>query len=129
MEPADWLEFAQGAMSNSAAFFAIFWTLVSGYLFIAYSIGQKLLRSHVVFINLLFLVSTSMSSLASTVASKNGLLAMRQAAANLDEITTLTQGQAVAALTVAASANIVVILGCLKFMWDMRHPKDDRGAG
>lgn len=124
MEPSDWFELAQGAMSNAAAFFAIFWTLVSGYLFIAYSIGKLLQKGHVIFINLLFLISTTMSSLASTMASKNGLLAMRQASASFDEVTTLTPNQASVALTIAAVANIAVVLGCLKFMWDMRHPKD-----
>ena len=97
--------------------------MVSRYLFIAYSIGEKLLKGHVIFINLLFLVSTTMSSLASTMASKNGLLAMRKACASLDEVTTLTPTQASVALTIAAVGNIAVVLGCLKFMWDMRHPK------
>ena len=124
MDPSDWLEFAQGAMSNAAAFFAIFWTLVSGYLFIAYSIGEKLLKGHVIFINLLFLASTSMSSLASLTASRNGLLAMRQAAASIDEMTALSPNQANAVTSIAVVVNFAVILGCLKFMWDMRHPKD-----
>jgi hypothetical protein len=124
MEPSDWLEFAQGAMSNAAAFFAIFWTLVSGYLFIAYSIGEKLLKAHVIFINLLFLVSTSMSTLASLVASTNGLLAIRQAETTIGEVTALSANQANTVLIISAVVNLAVVLGCLKFMWDMRHPKD-----
>ncbi len=109
-------------MGNAAAYFAIFWTLVRGYLFIAYSIGVKLLRSQVAFINLLFLLSSSMSAIASIFSSINGLSYLRQVAASLEELPAFTPDQENVVITIAIVTNFAVIIGCLKFMWDLRHP-------
>jgi len=123
METSDWLDFAQGAMANAISFSALGFTLVSGYLVIAYLVGDKLTIRQVSLVNAIFLVANISSTLGVAVSASNGLLGIRQAAAGLNEVTALTQNQAMAVVIVGLVVNIAIVFGCLKFMWDIRHPK------
>ncbi len=124
MTAANWFELMTAAMANTATYYALFWTLVSGYLVVAYTVGKKLVRNQIAFINTLFVVSTFFGTFAASTALRNGLLAFRMGAAQVEEMSAITAAQATAFVVFVPCANMVIVLGCLKFMWDVRHPKE-----
>jgi hypothetical protein len=46
----DWFELMTAAMGNVATYYALFWTLISGYLVVAYTVGNKLMRNQTAFV-------------------------------------------------------------------------------
>lgn len=125
MTAADWFDLMTAAMGNTATYYALFWTLVSGYLVVAYTVGNKLMRNQIAFINTLFVISTLFTTFAAVTALRNGLLAFRMGATHVEEMTAITAGQAAGFVILVACVNFVIVLGCMKFMWDVRHPKSE----
>ena len=123
MTEADYLEIAQLNLTNMIATFALFVTFASGYLVAAYLIGDKLTRSQIVIINSLFIIVMGLgSSTMHTFAVESYTL--NQAAEQLGSITTLSQTSAgIAQIYFARFTDLLILAGCLKFMWDKRHPK------
>jgi hypothetical protein len=123
METADWLDFMAAAMENGTTYYALFFTVVSGYLVVAYTVGKNLLRNQVTFVNFLFIVSTFMASTGVITAFRDGMIAYRKGADKIEEMTAISAGLETVYLTAVVGLNILIVLGCLKFMWDVRHPK------
>ena len=123
MDTADWFDLMTAAMGNTANLYAVFWTVVSGYLIVGYVVGSKLSRSQIVLVNFLFIVSSSITSFAAVTACRNGLLAYRKGASSIEEMTALSAGSATVFLVIMMLVNFIAIVACLKFMWDIRHPK------
>ena len=121
MSEAELFEAGQFAYSNSLAAFAIYITLLSGYIVVAYIVGEKLVGSQTVIINTLYslLMFTVLAAFVSfaRVGYENNYLAL--------EMSTLRK---VAPLPLVAELAVVVMVFCylasLKFMWDIRHPKN-----
>lgn len=123
MGTADWFDLMTAAMGNTASFYALFWTLVSGYLVLAFVVGERLTRSQLTIVNFLFIVSTSGTTFSAVTACRNALLAYRKGASSVEEMTALSSGQAYGFLVIMCIFNLLAILSCLKFMWDIRHSK------
>ena len=59
MTEFDFAEMIQGAVSNAMTSFTIWLTIVSGYLFVAYSAGKALNTAQTVIINTLYVVTSA----------------------------------------------------------------------
>ncbi len=109
------------SQGNSSATLGIYLSMVSGYLIIAYLVGAKLSRSQVLTINVLFLTS----GLLTTIST----YAFLARAAFLLQFTSkeYTSPASIFIPVADVAAGLVLFLGllaCLKFMWDIRHPKE-----
>jgi uncharacterized membrane protein len=92
-------------------------TLVTGYLVLAYFIGKNLTLFQVSFINLLFgLMYTALCMLS--FGGVNHL-------ASLVEQTNRGPSTLGAGAFLAVAISILAILGCYFFMWQVRHPKEE----
>ncbi|MEP6390331.1 MAG: hypothetical protein ABJ056_10455 [Halioglobus sp.] len=122
MTEAELWELILTSQSNAQAMIAIFYTLVFGYLVIAYMVGAKLLRSQIVIVNSLFLMTT-LGNMTSTHAAFN------RAAFLLDftspEYIPPTAASMQYGPLVAALMGLTTIVACLVFMWQIRHPKSE----
>lgn len=107
--------------SNVIAAQAIFYTTITAYLVVAYSVGKSLTTYQVAFINLAFLI-----------AMTTGVMGVFANASLIAEYNSIRQGlieQRVpevfdrAWVITSAAVRVVMILGALVFMWQVRHPK------
>ena len=117
MTVAELLELSQMAFSNGLAAYAIFLTIVGGYLVAAYMVGRELQTSQYVILNGLFLVigtSTILTVAAYfTTATRYALMATE-----IDpRIVVLTNYYIVVAVTVM---NFFAVVAGIKFMRDTR---------
>ena len=121
MSEAELFEAGQFAYSNSLAAFTIYITLLSGYIVVAYIIGEKLVGSQTIIINTLYslLMLTVLAAFVSfaRIGYETNYLA--------SEMSTLRK---VAPMPLVAELAVVVMVFCylasIKFMWDIRHPKN-----
>ncbi len=110
------------ATSNMLAAQALFITIVSAYVVVAYSVGKDLTTYQVSFVNvgfLLFVVISIQSALGLT-----GQISLH--VEKLNEYRDV-EGSASIALTTAILVGVraILIIGALIFMWQVRHPKTE----
>lgn len=120
MSEAELTENGLMAWSNFVTVFGLGISIISGYLIVAYSVGATLSRSQVIFINVMF-VGTMATVLL-------GMYGFRALAADLDGVAfSMTTQRTFAPISWAAFGTIgftaICVLGALKFMSDIRHPK------
>jgi hypothetical protein len=121
MSEAELFEAGQFAYSNSLAAFTIYITLLSGYIVVAFIVGEKLVGSQTVIINTLYtlLMLTVLAAFVSfaRVGYESAYLAL--------EMSTLRK---VSQVPLVAELAVVVMIFCylasLKFMWDIRRTKN-----
>ena len=121
MSEAELFEAGQFAYSNSLAAFTIYITLLSGYIVVAFIVGEKLVGSQTVIINTLYslIMFTVLAAFVSfaRIGYESNYLAL--------EMSTLRK---IAPLPWVAEVAVVVMVFCylasLKFMWDIRHAKN-----
>jgi hypothetical protein len=120
---ADWLEYGAQAMSNFAQFLAIFLTLTTAYLVSAFFAGKKLSRGQLVLINTFCILFASFNIFTQMVTLRNALFAFSRAFSSVEGMEGISQNL-VGAFPIATSVICAgITLGCLNFMWDIRHPK------
>ena len=108
------------AVDGGTAVIAIILTIVSGYLLVAWLIGDKLTTAQVVLVNLLFLCTAPFLIW--------GWLGRYLVALDLQNQLIVLAPQTperVSMYTIIVFPTIlsILILGSLKFMWDIRHTK------
>ena len=106
--------------ANSLVIITVMISLASAYLIVAWLVGGKLRTPQVVLINTLFVVFNIMFGLAwanrirVAISYQDELLEI-----NPDRLTVLSNW-----LLPAVSVFLIAVgLACLKFMWDIRHPR------
>ena len=123
MTEADLVQSASAAFNNMTTAFAVLLTLSSGYLVVAYAVGRELLHSQVVIINSIFTLASMFFAGISCGAMSSGV-AFGRAAAEVH-----TAGPTVQApdfmVFVLLFLCVAIYVGCLKFLWDIRHIKHD----
>ena len=126
MTGAEWLEMYQSAYSNAQAASAIHFTLVSGYMVVAYVVGAKLTRLQVTIANLLYICSVT-SNLASIGFNvRDALLARFYAAELVAELPTVAAPETISvAIWSVMLVYVALVIGSLAFMWQIRHPGSD----
>ena len=125
MTAADWFDYGPQAMGNFASFFAIFLTLTSAYLIAAFVAGRVLSRSQVVLINTLFLLCSFFNILSQGATLRNGMFAFQQGTALVESMESVPEIFTKLLPGTVMVVSFIMVLGCLKFMWDIRHPKID----
>ena len=100
-------------------------TVSSGYLIVAYLAGAQLTRSQTLFVSALFFIFASYAVWGVAkywAAGYDALLALEELDADMMvELNYLEVNPVVIALTMG----VLGIVGSLKFMWDVRHPKTE----
>jgi len=120
MSEAEIWELILLSQANAATFIAMLLTLISGYLIIAYLVGDKLSGQQILLVNGLFL-------LASFGIGFPAFAAYERAAFLLSLTSETFQSPRSAGMYIAPGGSVVIFVGAilasLKFMWDVRHPK------
>ena len=107
---------------NGFTIITVMVSLASGYLIVAWLVGNKLQTSQVGLINALFLSFVTLFGLAWANRVRVALAyQVELLEINPDRLRVMGDWL----LPAASVFFIVVTLGCLKFMWDIRHPKTD----
>jgi hypothetical protein len=123
MTPYEAIDLAQSIFSNSLAAYAVFLSLVSGYLVTAYMVGSELSRIQVRLLTLLFLVVVAVLTWSMSAYAYWG-----------DVFTTMARGEDVERSVMdsqswlpalSAAINVLTVVACLFFMWNVRHPKQN----
>jgi predicted anti-sigma-YlaC factor YlaD len=110
------------AANGGTAVIGIFFTILSGYLIAAWLIGEKLTRTQVIMVNILYLSSATMmiwawiARFSAALRFQNQLLVLNPQ---------LTESVTIYIITGFSSILFILILVSLKFMWDVRHPKTE----
>jgi len=113
-------------VSGSSEILSILISVISAYLIVSWLVGAKLTRPQVVWVNLLFITFSSMIVLRWTTGYRVAMYLQQDfiqlnpdiTAGLIVEITP----ERIAGITCIYAA---AILGSLKFMWDVRHPKTE----
>jgi hypothetical protein len=108
------------AVDGGTAVIGIILTVVSGYLIVAWLVGGKLTTAQVMMVNLLFLCTAPMMVW--------GWLGRYLAALDLQNQLLVLAPQTTERINMYVIIGFpiilfILILGSLKFMWDIRHPK------
>ncbi len=107
---------------DSLVFLPLWLSIISGYLVVAWLVGDRLLRSQVILVNSVFAGAILVPGFAWSnrirvaIAYQDELIAMNPARLEIIEPWLIPS---------AATTATVIILACFKFMWDVRHPKTE----
>jgi len=101
-------------------------SVISAYLIVSWLVGAKLTRPQVVWVNLLFITFSSMIVLR-WIAGYRAAMYLQQEFIQLNPDITAGLIVEITPEIIAGLACIyaAAILGSLKFMWDVRHPKTE----
>lgn len=127
MNGSEWFEAYTNASSNGLTALAILLTIVSGYMVIAYLVGEKLTRIQVLLVNMVYIAS-GLSVLTSNYGSVlDSATARAEAAQRIEELRSIATpvGEAVPEIyaIIVAAVNSLFLIISLVFMWQVRHPK------
>ena len=109
MTPYELADLSASSYSNATSMYAIFLTMVTAYLVTAYLVGARLGRIQVSIS--VFVVTAHVSA-----GTRLAMLAFPDASGD-------TFGPKSWLPAVVGYINIFTVAMCLKFMWDVRHPK------
>lgn len=120
MNEKDYAELITSYATQGGTFFAIWVSIVSGYLIVAYLAGARLNRSQVAILNVFYLFVSLLvifGFYGSFTVQAYYVEQLRSIAPHSPQIMNqyVTWG--------IATASILGVLASLKFMWDIRHPK------
>ncbi len=122
MTQYEMLDLAQSQMSNATANYAVFLSVVSGYLVTAYLIGADLTQAQVRLLTVLFLIVTAVL-----------IWSVSTYVFWADRYSRLARGDDVARSIMApqpwlpifmATINLLTVAGCLFFIRNVRHRKE-----
>ncbi len=109
-------------VANSLIIAPILISIASAYLVVAWVVGSKLDRSQILLINCLFVGFTLLFGLSWARRIQVALSYQEELLkTNPDRIAEIGQWLPPGAIIII----ILTILACLKFMWDIRHPKSE----
>ena len=125
MTGAEWFEAYTNASSNGLTALAILLTLVSGYMVIAYLVGEKLTVFQVTLVNSMYVLSGSTLLLSNYGSVLDSTTARTQAGLLVSELAMIMGIDASPTLlaSLVAGINTLFIVISLLFMWQVRHPK------
>ena len=121
MTPYELADLSQSFFGNSLSAYAVFLTIVSGFLVTAYTVGTKLTGSQIRLLTTLFLLVTIF--LIWTMSSYVYWGVVFALGARPEGSPTGVMLPSVWVPVVFALINIFTVAMCLIFMWNVRHPK------
>ena len=117
-------DLALTAQGNATPITALFVTIMSGYLIVAWLAGKKLTRAQIIFVNALFIFFQFNLILGWSVtwarAYKLGTTLQ-----SIDPVFYSVGLNSTATLILFAVTMLASIPGCINFMWNVRHPKKE----
>ena len=124
MNQFELVESIQAVLANSISMFVAFVSVVSAYAIVAYLVGAKLKKLQLVLLNSLFVIVAALLTL-----SQYSLLSMYLELTN--RLNTIDPNWPDSIeyweIVVIPLLWVVIVLGCLKFMWDAREAAE-RGS-
>ena len=109
-------------LGNSQTAMALYLSILSGYLIIAYLIGRKLSRTQVIILSTMFLFASGFCTLILTTWWQRALeFALEAQQINPERVVSNSQ-DAVRTVAILFSMGI---LSSLYFMWNVRHTEDE----
>jgi hypothetical protein len=122
MTDAELWELILISQGNMGSILAVYISVLSGYLIVAYLIGRKLNTVQAATVTSLFTVTSLLFTMAG--------YAFLSRAAFLFQFTDVKYRSPASAVIPLAPWLMMILLllgicGCLKFMWDVRHPKTE----
>ena len=121
MSEAEILENYWASQEVGLAALALSVTVFSGYLLACYLVGAKLTKSQAGFISTAFTVTSMVFLWGVTVYFSEGYSAGQLLKESHPSIVMLNANPA----WIFVSTGLAAIIGALKFMWDIRHPKTE----
>ncbi len=125
MTGAEWFESYAIASSNGLTAMAILLTMVSGYMGIAFLVGERLSTVQVGLANFVYILASTSVLLSNYGSVMDSATARTEAALLIQQLKPIVDTSAspeVMALTVAG-INALFIVISLIFMWQVRHPR------
>ena len=110
------------SQGNSSATLGIYLSLVSGYLIVAYLVGKDLSRSQVTMISGLFSMGCIMAIVPTYAYLSRATFLLQFADETYKSPATLFLPLGA---PVMSALLLLGLLASLKFMWDVRHPKNE----
>ena len=110
------------AVNGGTNVVGIFFTILSGYLIVAWLVGEKLTRTQVIMVNILylsaaiFMIWAWVARFLAALSIQNQLLLLNSQSPDLVRIDVIF---------VFSGVMSFLVLVSLKFMWDVRHPKTE----
>jgi hypothetical protein len=120
MSEAEILEMAHMTTGNMISSFAIYVSIASAYLIVAYLVGDKLTRPQTILVNALFIIVMLISINLVRMLSVEANLFYSEAV-RLGSKTSMAPLGGEAMIYFSTLVNLLILVGCLKFMWDKRH--------
>jgi len=109
-------------LGNSQTAMALYLSILSGYLIIAYLVGRKLSRTQVIILSTMFVFASSFCTLVLTVWWQRALeFALEAQAINPERIVSNSKD----AVRMVAALFSLGILASLYFMWNVRHAETE----
>ena len=108
--------------SNIIAGQAVFISIISGYLIVAYTVGKKLTKYQVSFINLVFVIS-NITGFIGLMAQSNLVWEYAELRASLNGGQEFNSAISESWRILFSGVRILLVVGALVFMWQVRHPK------
>jgi small-conductance mechanosensitive channel len=125
MTESDWVEMYGMAFSASATYFTVLISIVSGYLVIAYFVGERLTRTQVSIMNTMYLAVATTTISGSYVALRDFMFARNEMASEIPEFAVYG---VVAKIYFWPFFNMILhsfmVLASLIFMWQVRPPRE-----
>ena len=120
-EIADMLATQQSLlMQGQAVFISVF----TAYMAVAYTVGAKMTKFQVVFISIAFVLLTSLG-FQGAVANMNAIFLYAEKLAQYQDSGFDPNGaRNIYGLVVFCGLRVVLVLGALTFMWRARHPRE-----
>jgi hypothetical protein len=128
MTAAEWMELYTSSTANGLTAQATLLTLVSGYIVVAYLVGERLTTLQVSVTNLVYVggsISTLSSNYVSVLEALNAKAQAVALEANMPSMITGGDGSLNSFAATVALLNGLFILASLCFMWQVRHPKTE----
>ena len=120
MTPYEYMDLAQGSAANALSMITFGFSILCAYIFVAYTIGEKLKNSQVIAITAIYGISYLFNMILQLRAVSFTVEFAKMAGQISTELApTLNYSAILAVLTIRISIFFV----SLWFMWDIRHPR------
>ena len=122
MSPYEYMDLSQGSAANALSMLTFGFTMLCGYLFVAYAIGDKLKSGQVIAITSIYAISYIFNMIVHVRAVSSAVEFSRLAdQLSIEAASSLNFAAVITAVSIRAS----IFLVSLWFMWDVRHQKSD----
>lgn len=123
MEAEHYIEIFWSAQDMGIQALMLYLTVSSGYLIVAYLVGSKLTKAQVIFVSTLFFVFAlyALWGVSQYWSSGDQARLALEASGAASEIELNYLG--ISPVVIALPMGLLGIIGCLKFMWDVRNPR------